>query len=101
LRHELFDTDTVRDLGHALHDSNDDVRRNSMDFFIDAIAHGRSFHFHGKSILIFVEDFRDRIFDTEIIAALGRALKDESSDVRSSVVKIFTVAMAQGALHCF
>jgi hypothetical protein len=47
----VFDTDTVRDLGHAVGDSNGDVRNNSIDFFIAAIAHGISFHFHGRIIL--------------------------------------------------
>jgi hypothetical protein len=39
-QHDLFNTDTIRDFGHALHDSN-----SAMDFFIAAIAHGISFHF--------------------------------------------------------
>jgi len=51
---------------------------------------------------IFAEGFRDKIFDTETIAALlGRALRDNVDDVRTSVVKSFTAAMAQGAPHCF
>ena len=97
-RHDLFDTDTVRDLGHALHDSNGDVRQNSIDFFIAAIAHGTSFHFQDRMILIFVEDFREKIFDKEIVVALGRALGDKNSDIRS-VVKIVAAAIDQGALH--
>ena len=50
---------------------------------------------------IFAEGFQDKIFDTETIATLGRALDDEVSDVRCSVFKIFTAAMAQGGAHCF
>ena len=49
---------------------------------------------------IFAEGFRDKIFDTETFAALGRALGDKSFDIRIKVVELFTVAMAQGALHC-
>jgi len=41
---------------------------------------------------------QDKIFHPEIIAALGRALGNENSDVRQSAVKIFIAAIAQGAL---
>lgn len=44
-----------------------------------------------------IESFRDKIFDTDIFATLGRALSDEDSDVRSSAVNFFTAAIAQGA----
>ena len=50
---------------------------------------------------ILAEGLRDKIFDTDIVAALGRALSDETSYVRSSAVNFFTAAMAQGALHFF
>ena len=50
---------------------------------------------------IFAEGFRDKLLDTETIAAFIRALHDEYDDVRSSAVKLFTAAMAQGALLCF
>jgi hypothetical protein len=50
---------------------------------------------------IFAEGIWDKIFDTETIATLGRALGDEDHYVRRSVVKIFTAAIAQGVLHCF
>ena len=52
---------------------------------------------------IFVEGFRDKLFDTETIAAFIRALRDEyaTDDVRSSTIKLFTAAMAQGEAHCF
>lgn len=49
---------------------------------------------------ILPEGFRNKIFDTEIIAALERALNDEKDDIRSSTVHIFTAAISQGAL-CF
>jgi uncharacterized membrane protein YcaP (DUF421 family) len=50
---------------------------------------------------MFAEGFRTKIFDTAIIAALGRALGDKDSNVRSSAVNFFTAAAAQGMLHCF
>ena len=46
-------------------------------------------------------DFRDKIFDTETIATLGRALDDQDFIVRRSAVELFTAAMAQGGAHCF
>ena len=49
---------------------------------------------------IFAERSLDKIFDNEVVAALGRALGDTDSDVRNSVVNFFTAATAQGALHC-
>jgi len=55
----------------------------------------------GYSYQKFVEGFRDKIFDTEMVVALGRALGDTSSIVRSKAVEMFTAAMAQGALRCF
>ena len=99
LRHDLFDTDTVRDLGHALRDRNDDVRNNSINFFIAAIAHGISFYFACRMVLIFVEDFRDKIFYRKTVASLGRAPGDINSDIGRSAVKIVTAAIYQGALH--
>jgi hypothetical protein len=50
---------------------------------------------------IFTEGFRDKIFDAEIVAALGRALSDENYDLRNNAVEIFTAAIAQGAPCCF
>ena len=44
LQDALFDRDTVRELGHALHDGNEDIRSNTVDFFIAAMALGISFH---------------------------------------------------------
>jgi len=48
---------------------------------------------------IFEEGFRDTIFDAEMVAALGRALSDGTSYLRSSAVEIFTAAVAQGVLR--
>ena len=50
---------------------------------------------------IFSEEFREKIFGPEIIAALGCALDDKHSSVRTSTVKFFTAVVAQGALHGF
>ena len=50
---------------------------------------------------IFAEGFRDKIFDAEMVAALGRALSNETYYLRSTAVKIFTATVAQGALHYF
>ena len=41
------------------------------------------------------------MFDTEILAALGRALSDDDSDIRSSAVKFFTAAIVEGVISCF
>ena len=49
---------------------------------------------------IFAEGFRDKIFDTEIVAALGRTLSNEFY-FGDSAVKFFIAAMAQSALHSF
>jgi hypothetical protein len=54
---------------------------------------------------IFTEGFRDKIFDAEIVATLGRALSldEESEDyyIKRSVVDFFSVAADQGAFYCF
>jgi hypothetical protein len=50
---------------------------------------------------IFAEGLRDKIFDTEIVAALGRALGDTVLNVRRSTANFFTAAVAQGALPSF
>ena len=47
------------------------------------------------------EGFRGKIFDTESIAALGCALVDKASVLRTEAVKFFIAAIAQGVLHCF
>jgi hypothetical protein len=49
---------------------------------------------------IFAEGIWDKIFHTETVATLGRALGDEFSNVRGSVVEFFTAAIAQGELGC-
>jgi len=57
--------------------------------------------FTGYSHQHFTEGFQDKIFDTEIITALGHALDHEDIDIRSSAFNFFTAAMAQGKLHFF
>ena len=37
---DLFDTDTIAEFGKALHDNNDDVSSNIIDFFTAAIPKG-------------------------------------------------------------
>ena len=49
----------------------------------------------------FAEGFRDKIFDTEIVAALGHVLSNEASYLRRSVIEFFTAALAQGVLRFF
>ena len=50
---------------------------------------------------IVAEGFRDKLFDTETVAAFIRAIRDKDPYVRCSAVKLFTAAMAQGEAHCF
>jgi hypothetical protein len=50
---------------------------------------------------IFPDGFRDKIFDTETVATIGRALEGSDKSTRQSAVKFFTAAAAQGALLCF
>ena len=51
---------------------------------------------------MFAEGFRDKIFDTETVAALRRALlvAYNKASVRSEAVKFFIAAIAQGVHHC-
>ena len=48
---------------------------------------------------MFSEGFRDKIFDTKTVAALQHALADQSSIVRTKVVKFLIAAIAQGVLQ--
>ena len=97
-RDKIFNTEIVRALGHALSDENPSIRCRAVKFFTTAVPQGALHCFHTE---IFVEGFRDKVFDTEIVVALGQALDDTSSIVRSKAVEMFTAAMAQGALRCF
>ena len=51
--------------------------------------------------VIVTAGFRDKIFNTETVATLVRAISNEESKVRISVVEIFTAAIAQGAPSSF
>ena len=50
---------------------------------------------------IYADSLWDKIFVTGTVAALGHALGDIDFNVRTNVVKLFTAAIAQGALSCF
>ena len=74
----------------------------TVDFFAVAIAQGLlhcfSQYIHTQ---ISAEGVRDKIFNTETVAALRCSLCDEDYHVRRRVVELFTAAIAQGALHYF
>lgn len=46
---------------------------------------------------IFAEAVQDKIFDTEIVAAPGRAISHTNPDFTRSAINFFTAAVAQGA----
>jgi len=100
-RDKIFDTEIVAALVRALGDTFYGVSTGRINFFTVAMAQGALHCFDGRFILKYAEGFRDKIFDTEIVAALGRALGDKESNVRRSAVEIFTYAVAQGALSYF
>lgn len=47
----------------------------------------------------FAEGIPDKLFDTDIVAALGHTLSDEHPDIRSGVAHIFTAAVVKGTLR--
>jgi len=100
---KLFDTEIVAALGCPLSHENYYLRNGVVKIFIAIITQGVLCFFFLRDMYteLFTEGLRDKIFDTEIIAALGRALSDETSYIRNSAVEIFTAAVAQGALRCF
>ena len=73
-----------------------------VKFFTAAIAQG-TLHFFLQDIptKMFAEGLWDKIFVTGTIAALGHALGDKDFNIRTSMVKFFTAAIAQGALLFF
>jgi hypothetical protein len=101
-RSKIFDTEMVATLRRALSDENcpsqipDDghcyccPRSRCASLFLGDIL-----------TKIYAEGFRDRIFDTEIITALGHTLGNKDHFIRSSAVKFFIAATAQGALCSF
>ena len=99
-------------LVHALEYKEYKVRSSVVRIFTGVIAQGALLGFHEIFIVteIFPEGFRDKIFDTKIVAALVRALGNSHSDVSvfggpelnpgSGALEFFTAAVAQGALLC-
>ena len=98
-RDKIFDTEMVAALGRALRDEDYDTRSSAVEIIIAAIAQGAPPSFaRDVQPEIFAEGVRDKIFITEIIAALRRALTDRIDDL---TVRFFTAAIAQGSLRCF
>jgi len=50
---------------------------------------------------LFAEGFRDKVFNTEIVAQLGHALHHKDFNIRSCAIKILTAALDQGVFCCF
>ena len=99
-RDKIFDTEIVAALGRTLSDKTSHLGFSPVNFFTAALAQGALCFFLRDIVTeILAEGFRDKIFGTEIISALGSALGDTNSEVRSRAVEIFTAAMAQGALR--
>jgi hypothetical protein len=102
VRDKIFDTEMVATFQRALSDRNYYLRLNVVQIFTAAVAQGTLRGFYGDILTeIFAEGFRDKIFNTDIVAALGHALTNETSDLGSSLVEFFTTAVAEGALPCF
>jgi HEAT repeat protein len=85
-RDKIFDTETIAALGRALGDEFL-VRSSAVDI-LHCCHSSRCAPLFSQDIHteIFAEGFRDKIFDTETVAALVHALGDEDSNVRSSAV---------------
>jgi HEAT repeat protein len=98
---KLFDTEILAALVHALSDEDSDIKRHVVKIFTSAIPRGTPHCFHNIHTEIVAEGFRDKIFDTEIVAALVHALGDKDSYVKSSAGYFFTAAIAQGVPRCF
>jgi hypothetical protein len=102
-RDKIFDIEIIAALGRALSDTNLSVTNSVVEFFTSAMTQGALRWFHGISIHteIITEGFRDKIFDTEMVPIIRRALSDEDDYFRSSVIEIVIAAIAQGALLRF
>ena len=100
---KIFDTEIVAALGRALGGSDSSASSSAVEIFTAALGQGALLCFHGIHIVteIFPEGIRDKIFDTEIIAALRRALGHSDSSTRQHAVKFFTAAVAQSVILCF
>ena len=100
LRDRMFETEFFAILRRALDDKEAYVRSSAIAIFTAAIAQSAiTSVLRGVHTQIFADGFRDKIFDTEIVTALVHTLHDEYLDVRWSAVKLFTAAIAQGALN--
>lgn len=99
---KIFDTEFLAALEHALSNEDADIRSNVVKIFTSAVAQGTP-HCFQRDIHteIVAERVRNKMFNTEIVVALVGALRDEDTDIRSSVVAFFTATMAHGALSCF
>ena len=99
---KIFVTETVTALGRALNDEDVEVRASMVTLYTAAMAQGAPSLFspdiHTK---IFAGGLWDKIFVTGTVAAFGHALDGRDSYVRTSMVKFFTAAIAQGALQFF
>ena len=91
----------VATLGRAIGNETYYEGSSVVGIFTAAVAQGALHFLRDIHTKIFADGFRDKIFDTVIVAALGRALSDETSYLRSGVVEFFTAAVAQGALRFF
>jgi len=101
-RDKIFDMEIVATLGHALCHQNFNIRSSVVKILIDALAQGViCFCLWGIYTELFTDGFQDKIFDNEMVAALGHALGHEDLNIRTSAVKILTAALAQGMLCCF
>jgi len=99
IRDNRFHTEIITTVGRALDNQDSNMRCNAVEIFTAAIAQSAlAGDIHTE---IFAEALRDKIFNHEIVAALGRRLGDTDSNVRSSAVNFFTAATAQGAAHWF
>ena len=100
---KIFDTEIVSALGHALGDKNMNIRASTINFFTAALAQGAHavLFLWAIHIEIFADGVRAKIFETETVAALGRAIVGiRDSAIGTSIVKFFTAAIAQGVLCC-
>ena len=99
---KIFVTGTVVALGRALDDEDYEVRASIAIFYTAAMAQGLpSLFSRDIHTEIFAGSLWDKVFITGTVAAFGHALGGRYLDIRTSMVKFFTDAIAQGALHSF
>ena len=99
---KMFVTETVVALGRALDDDCYEVRASIAIFYTAALAQGApSLFSRDIHTEIFAGSLWEKIFVTETVVAFGHALGGRYFDIRTSMVKFFTDAIAQGALYFF